>query len=92
MDERIFQTRCASLLEAMAQLPESVRASLGRQLAADEETHQDGAGAFAGQMHAMRLGLTYLVFDLEATRRENRYLRRLIDAQARSQAEDDDDM
>ena len=29
----------------------------------------------------LRLTVKYLVFDLEATRRENKYLRQLIDAQ-----------
>jgi hypothetical protein len=30
----------------------------------------------------LRLSIKYLVFDLEATRRENQYLRKLLDRQA----------
>ena len=36
---------------------------------------------------ALRLGMTYLVFDLEATQRENRYLRRLLEDQARARSD-----
>jgi hypothetical protein len=38
----------------------------------------------------LRLSVKYLVFDLEATRRENQYLRRLIDSQGeRADGHDD---
>lgn len=39
----------------------------------------------------LRLQLKYLMFDLEATRRENRYLRMMLDARNRPPKKDGDD-
>ena len=39
----------------------------------------------------LRLQLKYLMFDLEATRRENRYLRMMLDARNRPPRKDGDD-
>jgi hypothetical protein len=38
----------------------------------------------------LRLSVKYLVFDLEATRRENQYLRKLLDRQSGQPGEQDD--
>ncbi len=39
----------------------------------------------------LRLSVKYLVFDLEATRRENQYLRRLIEANGDTERDEQDD-
>ena len=39
----------------------------------------------------LRLHVKYLVFDLEATRRENRYLRQMLEMRPRPDREDGDD-
>ena len=38
-------------------------------------------------MNLVRLNVRYLIFDLEATRRENRYLRQLLDSRAKPEGE-----
>ncbi len=39
----------------------------------------------------LRLRMKYLVFDLEATRRENRYLRQMLDVNRRRRTDEDKD-
>ena len=39
----------------------------------------------------LRLKVKYLVFDLEATRRENRYLRQMLDVHRRRRSDKDED-
>ena len=41
----------------------------------------DHGGDLQESLDYLRLSIKYLVFDLEATRRENQYLRKLLEAQ-----------
>lgn len=88
MDERTFQKRFASLLEGIGDLPVEAQESLMRW--SDTDVQTQSRSQFLDSLDALRMGLTYVVFDLEATRRENRFLRRLLDdeAAARSDARD----
>lgn len=48
-----------------------------------EQTYQqegDEASIFQGSIDFLRLRIKYLLFDLEATRRENQHLRKLLEA------------
>ena len=50
-----------------------------------EQTYQqegDEAGIFQGSIDFLRLRIKYLLFDLEATRRESQRLRKLLEADA----------
>ena len=50
-----------------------------------EQTYQqegDEAGIFQGSIDFLRLRIKYLLFDLEATRRESQRLRELLEADA----------
>jgi len=40
----------------------------------------EGGSSLEGALEILRLQVKYLLFDLEATRRENRYLRRMLEA------------
>ncbi len=89
MTDREFHTKLAELMGEISTLPAAERLKL-EQLALDRLAADD-----ARQRHArlrqtvcglqesldyLRLSIKYLVFDLEATRRENGVLRRMLEA------------
>ncbi|MCH2135625.1 MAG: hypothetical protein MK101_03470 [Phycisphaerales bacterium] len=91
MDERTFYRQLGSLLDALEQLPEAARAALARRMGVDGDSPERINHALGQTTDALRLAVAYQAFDLEATRRENRYLRRIIEEQARARSEDDED-
>ena len=84
MSEQEFQQRLGELLKQIETLPESQRGPL-EALAQDTRNRHDRmkktVADLQDSLDYLRLSIKYLVFDLEATRRENEYLRKLIDAQ-----------
>ena len=83
MNENDFQTKLAELMGEICTPPPSERQKLER--LADENAPAPRA-PFARPSHSLqesldylRLSIKYLVFDLEATRRENGYLRRMLE-------------
>jgi len=82
MSEQDFQARLGELLGQMNDLPEAARSRL-EQLATETRTRHDRMQKTVGELQEsldyLRLSVKYLVFDLEATRRENQYLRGLIE-------------
>ncbi|MHC5028884.1 MAG: hypothetical protein ACYTGR_19210 [Planctomycetota bacterium] len=82
MDEQTFQTKFNELLEKIKQLPEVQRSQL-EQLAEQTRDRRSRMQASLSELQEsldfLRLSVKYLVFDLEATRRENAYLRRLVE-------------
>ena len=89
MDEQKFQVKLQSLLDKIETLPQEHRKSL-EQLAAhtaDRRRRLHGAvSELQDSMDYLRLSVKYLVFDLEATRRENGYLRKLLEQSSREDA------
>lgn len=87
MNEQEFQSKLGELLAQINGLPESERASIG-QLAEETQSRHDRMkktiADLQDSLDYLRLSIKYLVFDLEATRRENQYLRKLIDKQCNS--------
>jgi hypothetical protein len=82
MDEQTFQARFSELLNKIKQLPEVQRAQIeqiAQQTKARRAQIQSSLGELQESLDYLRLSVKYLVFDLEATRRENAYLRRLIE-------------
>ena len=82
---------------------EELRAMLtkSRLLQGEKEPDSDGvyvaqtAGGREGleeELEQLRLHLKYLLFDLEATRRENRYLRQMLEARPPMPPRDDDEI
>jgi predicted nucleic acid-binding Zn-ribbon protein len=86
MNESDFQHKLTELLGQIDHLPEAQQGPL-RDLALEtRDRHERMRKAVADLQESLdylRLSVKYLVFDLEATRRENEYLRKLIDAQSR---------
>jgi len=82
MDEQTFQSRFNELLGKINQLPEEHRGRLEK-LAAETKDRRERIAASVAELQEsidyLRLSVKYLVFDLEATRRENAYLRRLVE-------------
>lgn len=86
MDEQKFNARLSDLMGQIEQLPSPAREEL-RRLAEETKSRHERMKRTLGDLQEsldyLRLSTKYLVFDLEATRRENRYLRRLLEEQGR---------
>lgn len=82
MNQNEFQTKLAELMVEISTLPVSERAKL-EQLADETRQRHDRLRATMDSLQEsldyLRLSIKYLVFDLEATRRENTYLRKMIE-------------
>ncbi|TVQ62999.1 MAG: transcriptional regulator [Phycisphaerales bacterium] len=91
MTDREFQDKLTQLMDQIEQAPESERARL-RDLAAETRDRHTRMRRIIGELQEsldyLRLSVKYLVFDLEATRRENQYLRRMLDTQNNRGADD----
>jgi chromosome segregation ATPase len=85
MNEQDFQQRLSGLIQQINTLPESQRAPLEALASETRDRHermQKTVVELQESLDYLRLSVKYLVFDLEATRRENEYLRKLIEQQA----------
>ena len=82
MDENAFQTKLTDLMNKIKQLPQGERARLehlAEEAAERRQRIQTSIGELQESLDYLRLSIKYLVFDLEATRRENSYLRKLVE-------------
>ena len=83
MDETTFQLRLSELLKEIETLPIKQRGPLKDLAAKTQATHQElatTAKTLADVLDNLRLQIKYMVFDLEATRRENQYLRKMLES------------
>ena len=82
MNETEFQTKLAELMGEISTLPATERAKLEK-IATETRARHDRLRATVSSLQEsldyLRLSIKYLVFDLEATRRENGYLRRMLE-------------
>ena len=82
MNEQVFQERFSLLLKRINSLPDEQKIALTSPGVPDEAPARELSRAMDElneSIDFMRLSVKYLMFDLEATRRENAYLRRLLD-------------
>jgi chromosome segregation ATPase len=82
MNEHDFQTKLAELMGEISTLPVTERAKL--QQIADEtrarhERLRKTVNSLQESLDYLRLSIKYLMFDLEATRRENNSLRKMLE-------------
>lgn len=82
MKEQEFQSKLSELMGAMSELPAGEQERI--QALADETQQRHTRmkktiGELQESLDYLRLSVKYLVFDLEATRRENKYLRKMLD-------------
>jgi len=82
MNEQEFQSKLGELMGEISTLPNAERQKL-QQLADETRARHDrirqSVNGLQESLDYLRLSIKYLVFDLEATRRENGYLRRMLE-------------
>ena len=86
MDEMTFQQKMQDLMARIKELPASAENDANDATTAMSERRariQTSVGELQESLDYLRLSVKYLVFDLEATRRENRYLRRMLEQNTR---------
>ncbi len=81
MNQKEFEEKLGELIEEIDRLPAERREHLQKLVEETRERHQKIRATVKGlqdSLDYLRLSVKYLVFDLEATRRENEYLRKMI--------------
>lgn len=82
MDDESFKKQLNALIAEIGSLPKSEQAKIEKLVEETRTKHEDMKKSFSviqESLDFLRLSIKYVVFDLEATRRENEYLRRLLD-------------
>ncbi len=82
MDETIFRKKLSELVNEIGTLPPAQRKKLA--LLAEEAKSQQSelnqsVSSLNESLDYLRLSIKYMMFDLEATRRENSYLRKMLE-------------
>lgn len=81
MTEADFQRKLRDLMGEISTLPADERAKLEKLADETRQRHEKLRQTVSGLQESLdylRLSIKYLVFDLEATRRENQQLRKLL--------------
>jgi len=82
MNEKEFQSKLAELMGEISTLPVTERQKLERLAGETRERHErlrQTVSSLQESLDYLRLSIKSLVFDLEAPRRENGYLRRMLE-------------
>lgn len=82
MNEETFQRKLAELVAEIGTLPEPDRERLSMLAAETKERHhalKKTVGQLQESIDFLRLSIKYMLFDLEATRRENTQLRKMLE-------------
>ncbi len=85
MTDQEFQAKLAELMVEISTLPAAERAKLEKLAAETQQRHERlraTVNSLQESLDYLRLSIKYLVFDLEATRRENTYLRKILEERA----------
>ncbi len=88
MEETMLKNRLEELIKEIEKLP-APQQELVKDLPAESHDKQQqltaAAKGVAEALDYLRLQIKYVVFDLEATRRENRYLRKMLESRGSNQ-------
>lgn len=82
MNEDAFQRKLSELISEIATLPASERERLELLAEQTRERHRqlkETVTSLQESIDFVRLSIKYMLFDLEATRRENQQLRKMLD-------------
>jgi len=82
MDEITFQKKLGELVQEIGTLPASQRKKLEVLANQTQKRHEElkqSVNSLQDSLDYLRLSIKYLLFDLEATRRENSYLRKMLE-------------
>ncbi len=94
MDETAFQKKLAELMGEISTLPKAEREKLTALANDTQERHKKlkkTVSDLQESLDYLRLSIKYLVFDLEATRRENAYLRKMLEQDRAGENESEGD-
>jgi len=94
MNEQEFQKKLTELMGEIQTLPQAQRkklTELADKTRARHDKLRETVSELQGSMDHLRLSIKYLVFDLEATRRENAYLRKMLEEQGTTDEHTDED-
>ena len=84
MDEKAFQEKLLDLIEQIKRFPEAKRESiemLAGELGKKYEDLRNSLVMLQNTLDSLRLNVKYLLFDLEATKKENTALRKKLEEQ-----------
>jgi hypothetical protein len=87
MDEAVFQHKLAELVAEIGTLPVGEREKLKNLAEQTRKRHEELRATVSDLQESidfLRLSIKYLLFDLEATRRENAYLKKMLEDQSDS--------
>jgi hypothetical protein len=93
MNERNIEERMCRLIEQLQTLPDKQREKLEKLCqhdGAQRSQIEESVAKLQDSLDYLRLSVKYMVFDLEATRRENIYLRKLVEQIRRDSTRQDD--
>ena len=82
MDEQTFQKKLGELVKEIGTLPAFQRKRLEMLAEETKQRHvklKKSVSSLQDSLDYLRLSIKYLLFDLEATRRENAYLRQMLE-------------
>ncbi|MCB9849968.1 MAG: transcriptional regulator [Phycisphaerales bacterium] len=82
MNENTFQKKLAELVAEIGTLPDADRAKLELLAEETKQRHQklkQTVNNLQESIDFLRLSIKYLLFDLEATRRENQQMRKMLE-------------
>ena len=82
MNEETFQRKLAELIAEIGTLPAGERDKLESLAAETQERHRqlkETVSSLQESIDFVRLSIKYMLFDLEATRRENAQLRKMLE-------------
>ena len=88
MREAAIKKQLADLIQAITSSPYTGRTSAGSLHGVCNTDASSHETAVSNCLDHLRLQVKYLLFDLEATRRENRYLRQMLESRHRRDLED----
>ncbi len=94
MNEAEFQKRLAELVAEIDTLPAGERDRLKKLAEETKDRHEQikkSVSSLQESIDFLRLGIKYMLFDLEATRRENTYLRKMLEHDPNSNKDKDKD-
>lgn len=87
MDESSFKQQLSDLVSEINLLPETERQKLSLLAEQTRQRHEEikkTVGSLHESIDFLRLSIKYLLFDLEATRRENKHLRKMLEERSDS--------
>lgn len=82
MDERTFTKKLNELVQEVSALPPGHQAALEALADESKKRHEKlkaTVTSLQDSIDHLRLSIKYILFDLEATRRENEYLRKMLE-------------